>query len=192
MQDEARFGFIIMDGMGTLYGTVQVRESLCSIVRGRCTVLELEQAAVQCLKLYARYRCFECPVGSSQPHLHRFLLPLSFSLWPQGNTRDVLHKFSVDLPKKHGRGGQSSVRFARLRVEKRHNYMRKVGCNRSMRCLASSSRHSRSALRLHRQRCPFVVARLCFLSSQVAELAQQLFIPSGQMPSIKGLVLAGA
>ncbi len=23
-----------------------------------------------------------------------------------GNTRDVLHKFSVDLPKKHGRGGQ--------------------------------------------------------------------------------------
>ncbi len=38
----------------------------------------------------------------------------------------MLHKFSVDLPKKHGRGGQSSVRFARLRVEKRHNYMRKV------------------------------------------------------------------
>jgi hypothetical protein len=32
----------------------------------------------------------------------------------------------VDLPKKHGRGGQSSVRFARLRTEKRHNYMRKV------------------------------------------------------------------
>ena len=25
----------------------------------------------------------------------------------QGNTRDVLHKFTVDLPKKHGRGGQS-------------------------------------------------------------------------------------
>jgi peptide chain release factor subunit 1 len=32
----------------------------------------------------------------------------------------------VDLPKKHGRGGQSAVRFARLRVEKRHNYVRKV------------------------------------------------------------------
>ena len=32
----------------------------------------------------------------------------------------------VDLPKKHGRGGQSSVRFARLRVEKRHNYVRRV------------------------------------------------------------------
>ena len=44
----------------------------------------------------------------------------------QGSQRDVLHKFSVDLPKKHGRGGQSSVRFARLRVEKRHNYLRKV------------------------------------------------------------------
>jgi peptide chain release factor subunit 1 len=91
LQDEARFGFIVMDGQGTLYGAVQ------------------------------------------------------------GNTRDVLHKFTVDLPKKHGRGGQSSVRFARLRVEKRHNYMRKVG-----------------------------------------EIATQLFIPSGQVPNIKGLILAGA
>jgi peptide chain release factor subunit 1 len=43
-----------------------------------------------------------------------------------GNTRTVLHKLSVDLPKKHGRGGQSAVRFARLRLEKRHNYLRKV------------------------------------------------------------------
>jgi NADH dehydrogenase/NADH:ubiquinone oxidoreductase subunit G len=44
----------------------------------------------------------------------------------QGSTRDVLHKFTVDLPKKHGRGGQSALRFARLRMEKRHNYVRKV------------------------------------------------------------------
>jgi len=43
-----------------------------------------------------------------------------------GNTREVLYKFSVDLPKKHGRGGQSALRFARLRLEKRHNYLRKV------------------------------------------------------------------
>jgi len=43
-----------------------------------------------------------------------------------GNTREVIHKFSVDLPKKHGRGGQSALRFARLREEKRHNYVRKV------------------------------------------------------------------
>tara|TARA_R110002050_G_scaffold203629_1_gene338870 strand:+ start:694 stop:2004 length:1311 start_codon:yes stop_codon:yes gene_type:complete len=43
-----------------------------------------------------------------------------------GNTRAVLHKFTVDLPKKHGRGGQSALRFARLRLEKRHNYVRKV------------------------------------------------------------------
>ncbi len=43
-----------------------------------------------------------------------------------GNTREVLHKVSVDLPKKHGRGGQSALRFARLRMEKRHNYVRKV------------------------------------------------------------------
>jgi peptide chain release factor subunit 1 len=65
MDDEA-FGFIVMDGNGCLYGTVQ------------------------------------------------------------GNNREVLHKFSVDLPKKHGRGGQSALRFARLRLEKRHNYVRKV------------------------------------------------------------------
>lgn len=43
-----------------------------------------------------------------------------------GNSRTVLHKFTVDLPKKHGRGGQSALRFARLREEKRHNYVRKV------------------------------------------------------------------
>lgn len=43
-----------------------------------------------------------------------------------GNSRTVLHKFTVDLPKKHGRGGQSALRFARLRDEKRHNYIRKV------------------------------------------------------------------
>ena len=35
-------------------------------------------------------------------------------------------QFTVDLPKKHGRGGQSALRFARLREEKRHNYVRKV------------------------------------------------------------------
>lgn len=35
-------------------------------------------------------------------------------------------KFSVDLPKKHGRGGQSALRFSRLRVEKRHNYLREA------------------------------------------------------------------
>lgn len=65
MDDEA-FGFIVMDGNGSLYGTVQ------------------------------------------------------------GSNREILHKFSVDLPKKHGRGGQSALRFARLRLEKRHNYVRKV------------------------------------------------------------------
>jgi len=66
LTDDNRFGFIIMDGNGALFGTLQ------------------------------------------------------------GNTRAILHKFSVDLPKKHGRGGQSAVRFARLREEKRHNYVRKV------------------------------------------------------------------
>jgi len=44
-----------------------------------------------------------------------------------GNSREVIHRLAVDLPKKHGRGGQSALRFARLRLEKRHNYVRKVG-----------------------------------------------------------------
>jgi peptide chain release factor subunit 1 len=66
LADDSRFGFIIMDGNGALFGTLQ------------------------------------------------------------GNSREVITKFSVDLPKKHGRGGQSALRFARLRMEKRHNYVRKV------------------------------------------------------------------
>jgi peptide chain release factor subunit 1 len=63
---ESTFGFIVMDGNGTLFGTVA------------------------------------------------------------GNTRDVIHRFTVDLPKKHSHGGQSALRFSRLRDEKRHNYIRKV------------------------------------------------------------------
>lgn len=65
LEDDDTFGFIVMDGNGCLYATLQ------------------------------------------------------------GNTRTILHKFTVDLPKKHGRGGQSALRFARLRLEKRHNYVRK-------------------------------------------------------------------
>lgn len=44
----------------------------------------------------------------------------------QGNQRNIQQKITVELPKKHGRGGQSANRFARLREEKRHNYVRKV------------------------------------------------------------------
>ncbi|TBT98199.1 subunit 1 of eukaryotic peptide chain release factor, partial [Hamiltosporidium tvaerminnensis] len=44
----------------------------------------------------------------------------------QGNVKTILQELTVDLPKKHGRGGQSSVRFARLRLEKRLNYIKKV------------------------------------------------------------------
>jgi len=43
-----------------------------------------------------------------------------------GNQREILHKFSVDLPKKHGRGGQSAMRFARIRLEKRLTYVKRV------------------------------------------------------------------
>jgi peptide chain release factor subunit 1 len=33
-----------------------------------------------------------------------------------GSASQVVHKLSVNLPRKHNKGGQSSVRFARLRV----------------------------------------------------------------------------
>lgn len=66
LETDAKFGFIVMDGNGSLFGTLS------------------------------------------------------------GNTREVIHKLQVDLPKKHGRGGQSALRFSRLREEKRHNYVRKI------------------------------------------------------------------
>lgn len=43
-----------------------------------------------------------------------------------GNTQTILARYGVTLPKKHRKGGQSSVRFARLREEARHNYVSKV------------------------------------------------------------------
>mmetsp|Transcript_17957 Transcript_17957/g.25046 ORF Transcript_17957/g.25046 Transcript_17957/m.25046 type:complete len:379 (-) Transcript_17957:654-1790(-) len=44
----------------------------------------------------------------------------------RGSQQKILWKISVDLPKKHRKGGQSSVRFSRLRTEARHNYLTKV------------------------------------------------------------------
>jgi peptide subunit release factor 1 (eRF1) len=41
-----------------------------------------------------------------------------------GNIRDIITKFSVDLPKKRRYGGASAIRFARIRKEKRRNYVR--------------------------------------------------------------------
>eukprot|EP01098_Paradermamoeba_levis_P002521 TRINITY_DN1290_c0_g1_i3.p1 TRINITY_DN1290_c0_g1~~TRINITY_DN1290_c0_g1_i3.p1 ORF type:complete len:332 (-),score=80.93 TRINITY_DN1290_c0_g1_i3:286-1281(-) len=43
-----------------------------------------------------------------------------------GNARERLFKLEVDLPAKHGRGGQSANRFARLREERRDWYLKKV------------------------------------------------------------------
>ena len=44
----------------------------------------------------------------------------------QGNSKKIGSKFQVQLPKKHGRGGQSSNRFANIREEKRLIYTKKV------------------------------------------------------------------
>jgi peptide chain release factor subunit 1 len=43
-----------------------------------------------------------------------------------GTVRKTLLKGAVDLPNKHSCGGQSALRFDRIRTEKRHNYVRKV------------------------------------------------------------------
>lgn len=43
----------------------------------------------------------------------------------QGSNRNILYKFSVDLPKKHSKGGQSAQRFGRIRLEKRLIYLKK-------------------------------------------------------------------
>lgn len=43
----------------------------------------------------------------------------------QGDQKKIIGKFNVDLPKKHGRGGQSAQRFGRIRLEKRHAYVKK-------------------------------------------------------------------
>lgn len=46
-----------------------------------------------------------------------------------GNTTRILQKFTVELPGKTRRGGQSALRFSRLRAEKQKNYIRKVAEN---------------------------------------------------------------
>jgi peptide chain release factor subunit 1 len=56
-----------------------------------------------------------------------------------GNNREILQRLSVQLPKKHGRGGQSAARFARLREEKRHAYTVKV-CEMAANCFISDNR----------------------------------------------------
>lgn len=43
-----------------------------------------------------------------------------------GNNKNNLYKFSVQLTSKTRRGGQSALRFSRLRDEQRHEYIKKV------------------------------------------------------------------
>ena len=43
-----------------------------------------------------------------------------------GNITETVYEDKVSLPPKHGRGGQSALRFSRLRESARHNYLRKV------------------------------------------------------------------
>ena len=44
----------------------------------------------------------------------------------RGSTNTILRKANVDLPNKHGRGGQSANRFARLRIQARQAHIKKT------------------------------------------------------------------
>lgn len=44
----------------------------------------------------------------------------------RGNAKEIHQKISVDLPRKHTRGGQSASRFARIRQDARKTYVSKV------------------------------------------------------------------
>lgn len=57
----------------------------------------------------------------------------------QGNTKTILSQFFVDLPKKHGRGGQSSNRFANIRLERRLIYTKKV-CEEAVRVFITNDK----------------------------------------------------
>lgn len=57
----------------------------------------------------------------------------------QGNNKTIISSFTVDLPKKHHKGGQSSVRFARIRVERRLIYTKMV-CEEANKAFLSNER----------------------------------------------------
>lgn len=44
----------------------------------------------------------------------------------RGNTQSILYQFSVDLPKKHSKGGQSRERFARNREIAKNEYLKQI------------------------------------------------------------------
>lgn len=56
-----------------------------------------------------------------------------------GNRRQTISRISVSLPKKHGRGGQSALRFSRLRDEAISNYVRKI-CEGITKCYITNDR----------------------------------------------------
>lgn len=56
----------------------------------------------------------------------------------QGNKVNILHDIKVDLPRKHNKGGQSAVRFERIRRESSHNYITKC-CELSVRFFIDQS-----------------------------------------------------
>eukprot|EP00792_Barthelona_sp_PAP020_P006391 TRINITY_DN2979_c1_g2_i1.p1 TRINITY_DN2979_c1_g2~~TRINITY_DN2979_c1_g2_i1.p1 ORF type:complete len:443 (+),score=138.96 TRINITY_DN2979_c1_g2_i1:814-2142(+) len=47
----------------------------------------------------------------------------------RGSVRETISKMSVNLPQKHGRGGQSAPRFGRIRMGARNQYMKDVAEN---------------------------------------------------------------
>lgn len=103
----------------------------CWALRGAGTAANLRRRGASRRGRQSPPHCPTHPLTPRDPALRRYgfiVMDGNGTLFGtlSGNTREILHKFTVDLPKKHGRGGQSALRFARLRMEKRHNYVRKV------------------------------------------------------------------
>lgn len=86
-------------------------------------------------------------------------------------------RVTVDLPKKHGRGGQSALRFARLRLEKRHNYLRKVA-ELAVQFFITNDRVCLSPT-------------LSFLALSLSPLVFPLLLTALQ-PNVSGLIVAGS
>lgn len=135
LQSDERYGFVVMDGLGSLFGVVQ------------------------------------------------------------GNTKEVLQRINVDLPKKHGRGGQSALRFARLRrvLARRGGSAAgpALGCSWwGTACSPGLSQRVSCA-------APMPCCSRCRLEKRhnyvrkVAELSVQNFITNDR-PNVAGLVLAGS
>ncbi|KRX21829.1 Eukaryotic peptide chain release factor subunit 1 [Trichinella nelsoni] len=104
LADDNKFGFIVMDGNGALFGTLQgsSREVLLKFT-------------------------VDLPKKHGKLKFQTFFSLFSIHIDPNDVVFNTEYYYvNVVECVVESRGGQSALRFARLRLEKRHNYVRKV------------------------------------------------------------------